>query len=342
MSTPSRRATINAVAKKAGVSTATVSRVLTGVAPVNDSTRERVVAAVEELNYRPSELTRAVFARRSNTIGLLLADMRNPYYIDLVDGVSQIASISGSLPFLALGKRDATTERRMLTLMDSHRVRGLIATIGSDGDDLVNAMAEAGTECVFMAREAGVDHPRIHTVRLDDHAAGRIAWEHLSSIGRSKVLIVTQGEDTPTRRDRVSGFVEAASSAGIQVGPENILRLETLEVPSEKLRTRLLAGQADGSIDAVFAITGIATFRAYEALTNSGFHVPQDIAMLGFDDFTWADYLAPSLSVIVQPAVEMGKAAAQIILDEPGQSRRLLFEPTLVVRDSTTLVAPPQ
>src|SRR5690554_3792136 len=120
-----RRATIAAVAKRAGVSTATVSRALSGVSPVSEAARLRIIAAVEDLDYRPSELTRAVFAGRSNTIGLLLADMRNPYYIDLVDGVSQVANPSGTMPYLALGNRDPDTERRMLTLMDSHRVRGL-------------------------------------------------------------------------------------------------------------------------------------------------------------------------------------------------------------------------
>jgi LacI family transcriptional regulator len=333
----SRRATINSVAKLAGVSTATVSRVLTGVAPVSESTRERVIAAVNELNYRPSELTRAVFAGRSNTIGLLLADMRNPYYIDLVDGVSRVANTSDTLPYLALGNRDPMTERRLLSLMDSHRVRGLIATIGTEGDDIVKAMAESGTECVYMARDTGIDHPRVHSVRLNDVAAGRMAWEHLAQIGRMKVLIVTQGEDTPTRRERVAGLIDAARQAGVELGPDNIFRLGSLSTPSEGLRDRIRAGNLDGSINAIFATTGITTFRAYEALIATGLQMPNDVAMLGLDDFAWAGYLAPSLSVIVQPAVQMGMAATEIILDEPGESRQLTFEPSVIVRASTAL-----
>ncbi len=332
-----RRATISAVAQLAGVSTATVSRVLNGGAMVSELTRERVTAAVDQLNYNPSGLTRAVFAGRSNTIGLLLADMRNPYYVDLFDGVSQVATRTGTLPYLALSNRDLEIERRMLSLMDSQRVRGLITTVGAVNEDLVNSMAQAGTECVFMARDPGLDHPRIHSVRLDDWAAGQLAWKHLAEIDRTRILVVTQREETPTRRDRVGGLVESAHEAGIDFSPENIFQLGSLTSQSFDLAKRLRDGHANGTIDAVFATTGITTFRAYEALTGTGLRVPEDIAFLGLDDFAWASYLATSLSVIRQPAVEMGTAAAGIILEEPDESQRLTFPPQLVVRGSTTL-----
>ncbi|WP_308800010.1 LacI family DNA-binding transcriptional regulator [Agromyces silvae] len=336
-STPSRRATIAGVAKLAGVSTATVSRVLSGGSPVSESTRLRVTAAVNELNYRPSELTRAVFAGRSNTIGVLLADMRNPYYIDLIDGVSGVANEAGALPYLAAGNRDVTTERRLLSLMDSHRVRGVVTTVANENEDIFHAMALAGTECVFMTRNPTIDHPRMHSVRLDDRAAGRLAWEHLASVDRTSILIVQQARDLGTVRDRTAGLVSAAREAGVEVGPEHIFKLSSLDRPSEELRDRLRAGFAEGVVNAVFATTGIATFRAYEALTATGLDVPGEVAMLGLDDFAWAEYLSPSLSVITQPTVRMGATAAQLILDEPGESQRLTFEPSITVRASTTI-----
>jgi len=336
-STPSRRATIAEVAALAGVSTATVSRVLSGGSPVTDSTRSRVEAAVEELHYRPSELTRAVFAGHSNTIGVLLADMRNPYYIDLIEGVSRVANEAGALPYLAAGNRDSTTERRLLTLMDSHHVRGVVTTVANDNEDILHAMAMAGTECVFMTRDPSIEHPRMHSVRLDDQAAGRLAWDHLASIGRTKVLIVQQSRDLVTVRERTAGMIEHARSHGVEIGPANIFKLPTLDRPSEELRDRIQRGFADGSVDVVFATTGIATFRAYEALAATGLDVPGDVAMLGLDDFAWAEYLSPSLSVITQPTIDMGATAARLILEEPGESRRVMFEPSLAIRGSTTV-----
>lgn len=336
MSRP-RRATIASVAELAGVSTATVSRVLSGVSPVNEATRERVEAAIASLNYRPSDLTRAVFAGRSNTIGVLLADMRNPYYVDLIDGISQVANAAGTLAYLAAGNRDSTVERRILSLMDSHRVRGLITTVANDNDDIVASMAEAGTECVYITRTPSTSHPRIHSIRLDDIAAGELAWQHLSDIGRTRVLIVNQSQNRVTIRERTEGLINAARRAGVGVGAENVFTLSSLDSPSEELQDRIRAGFADGTIDAVFATTGIATFRAYEALSRSGLRVPADVAILGLDDFAWAQYLSSPLSVIVQPTIQMGSTAAQVILDEPGESRRLTFPPSLVVRASTTL-----
>lgn len=334
----SRRPTISAVADLAGVSTATVSRVLSGGSTVSEATRQKVQAAAESLNYRPSDLTRAIFSGRSDTIGVLLADMRNPYYIDLIDGISQVTNAAETLSYLTAGNRDLTTERRLLTLMDSHRVRGLITTVANDNnEDIIHEMARSGTECVYITRRPSIDHPRIHSIRLDDLAAGELAWDHLSDIGRRNVLVVNQALARPTIRERTAGLIEAARRAGHHLDDRNVYTIANWDAPDHELKRRLMDGHADRSIDAIFATTGIATFRAYEALAQTALHVPGDIAMLGLDDFAWAAHLASPLSVIVQPTIEMGSIAAQVILDEPGESRRLTFPPSLTVRASTTI-----
>ncbi|MEU3333342.1 LacI family DNA-binding transcriptional regulator [Glutamicibacter creatinolyticus] len=334
----SRRTTIGQVAEFAGVSTATVSRVLSGVSPVSETTRVRVLEAIDSLNYRPSDLTRAVFAGRSNTIGVLLADMRNPYYIDLIDGISQIANEAGTLAYLAAGNRNTSTEQRTLSLMDSHRVRGLITTAANDHEKIVHAMAEAGTECVYITQKPKIQHPRMHSIRLDDFAAGQLAWQHLSDIGRTRVLIVNQSRAQPTMQARTLGFFEAAQRSGVTINEhDSIFRLKNLSQPSGELQKCIIERAKSRDINAIFATTGIGTFRAYEALSRSGLRIPQDVAILGLDDFMWAEYLAPSLSVIAQPTIEMGAAAARVILEEPGEALHMTFDPSLVVRDSTSL-----
>ncbi|MGO4238303.1 LacI family DNA-binding transcriptional regulator [Pseudarthrobacter sp. YAF2] len=329
-----RRTTIAAVAELAGVSTATVSRVLSGVSPVTETTRERVQAAVEALNYRPSDLTRAVFAGRSNTIGVLFADMRSRYYVGLIEGISRIANASDTLAYLAAGNRDNAQDRRILSLMDSHRVRGLI-TAAQDNDDIILAMAQSGTECVYITRRPTVDHPRIHSIRLDNVAAGRLAWEHMSNIGRTRPLLVNLSPQRDTTRERTAGFFDAAREVGVELNSGNTFGLSSLDKVSDELVERIRDGFASGAIDSVVATTGVATFRAYEALTRTGLHVPDDVAILGFDDFDWAEYLSTPLTVISQPTVEMGSAAAELILTEPGTSQQLTFPPQLIVREST-------
>lgn len=330
-----RRTTIAAVAQLAGVSTATVSRVLSGVSPVTESTRERVQAAVEALNYRPSDLTRAVFAGRSNTIGVLFADMRSRYYVGLIEGISKVANASGTLAYLAAGNRENEQDRRILSLMDSHRVRGLI-TAAQDNDDIILSMAESGTECVYITRRPTVQHSRIHSIRLDNIAAGRMAWQHLSDIGRAQPLLVNLAPQRDTTRERIEGFFAAANKSGITLDSRHTFGLSSLDSPSDPLVRRIQDGWSSGSLDSIVATTGVATFRAFEALARSGLRVPEDIAILGFDDFDWAEYLSTPLTVISQPTVEMGSAAAELILSEPGTSKQLLFPPRLIVRASTT------
>lgn len=332
-----RRATINTVAKRAGVSTATVSRVLSGVLPVTEHTRKRVEAAVEELNYRPSDLTRAVFAGRSNTIGVLFSDLRNPYYMGLIDGIANAANAANTLTYIAAGNRDSRIERRILSLMDSHRVRGVITTATNDHDDILQSMANSGTECVFVTRQPTIAHPRMHSIRLDDIATGELAWKHLSEIGRTRILVVNQTPQRITTLERNKSLINAAQRSGVTLSAANIFVLPSLDAPSEELRQRILDDWSAGRIDAIFAPTGIATFRAYEALAATGLRVPEDIAILGLDDFAWAEHLATPLSVIVQPTAQMGAAAAKVILDEPGESQHLTFPPSLVVRRSTIL-----
>lgn len=126
-------------------------------------------------------------------------------------------------------------------------------------------------------------------------------------------------------------------ASGVDIGPANQFSLPSLDEASLELERRLRAGWSQGTIDSIFATTGVATFRAYEALARSGLRVPEDIAILGVDDFNWAEFLSAPLSVIAQPTTEMGAAATRIILDEPGESQRLTFSPSLIVRASTTL-----
>lgn len=330
-----RRPTIADVARLAGVSTATVSRALNDGGRVSEGKRACVFRAVTELNYRPNDLTRAIFAGRSNTIGVLMADLRNPYYVELTHSISGVATASGTLAYLASGNRDAELERRILSLMDSHRVRGLITTTQSPNDDVVLSMAESGTTCVYITREPTTDHPNIHSVRLDDYAAGTLAWEHLKSIDRTRVLVVSQSLQLSTQRLRVQGLREAAHTDGVEVPEEHCYVLSDLDSVDDELRDLLREEAGGGTINALFATTGIATFRAYEALARADVEIPGQIAMLGLDDFFWADYLKTPLSVIVQPTRTMGETAAQLILREQGDSQRFQLKPSLAVRAST-------
>ncbi|MFD5858727.1 LacI family DNA-binding transcriptional regulator [Streptomyces chartreusis] len=333
-----RRPTINDVARLADVSTATVSRVLSGVAKVSPEKHAQVLRAIEQLDYNPSDLTRAVFNGRSNAVGVLVADMRNPYYVDLVRGVESVITEGGGLVFLANGHRDRERQEAILRAMDAQRLRGLVITANRDIDEgAVRRLADRGAEIVFVTRPAGISHPRIHSVRVDDEAVGALAWQHLRDRGRRNVAVVTQPLDTPTQRARLRGIRDAARLDGVDLADDRVVELQSLDEPALGLEEVLKAcgSTKRGAVDAVFAATGIGTLRAYQELMALGVRVPDDVAFVGFDDFLWAPYLASPLTVVTQPTLAMGTQAARLIIDEPGAAVEHVLAPGLTVRAST-------
>jgi len=325
-----RRATIADVARTAGVSTATVSRVLSGTARVSPAKDAQVRAAIEALDYNPSDLTRAIFSGRANSVGVLVSDMRNPYYVDLMRGVESVLTTAGTLAFLASGARDAERERRILRSMDSQRVRGLVATVTGRHEAIIRTMADRGTECVFMTRPVTVQHRRVHSVRVDDHAVGALAWRRLRDGLRRDIVVVTQSSTQYTQRSRLQGFRDAAAADGVELPDDHVVEVGSLDQPTARLAELLRRRRVDG----VFAVTGIASLRTYQQVAALGIAVPDDLAFVGFDDFPWAPYIATPLTLIAQPALAMGTRAAELILEEPGRSQEIVMAPYLVERAS--------
>jgi LacI family transcriptional regulator len=330
MNQQSRRATIADVARRAGVSTATVSRVLSGASRVSPAREAQVRAAVEALDYHPSDLTRAIFSGRANSVGVLVSDLRNPYHVDLMRGIESVLTPAGALAFLATGARESDRERRVLRSLDSQRVRGLVATLSHPQDDLIRTMAERGTECVFVTGPATVRHRRVHSVRVDDHAVGALAWRRLRDGGRRDIVVVTQSGTAYTQRSRLAGFRAAAAADGFDLPDSRVVEAGPLDHATGRLAEVLRGGRVDG----VFASSGIASLRAYEQLAALGVAVPDDVAFIGFDDFPWAPYVGTPLTLIARPAEEMGIRAAELILREPGGSQEIVMAPSLVERAS--------
>ncbi len=313
-----KRVTIGDVAARAGVSTATVSRVLNG-GLVAESTAGRVWEAAEHLGYSPNALTRSIFAGRSSTIGVVIRDLNSPFYLDLIRGIDEVAAASGSPVMLASTYRRADREAAQVRAMDQHRVRGLVITADETADSHARRMAENGTPCVLVARTA----PGLHSVSLDDVAAGELMAEHLADCGRSRVGVVSGGT-RPTQLRRVEGLRRGLSEHGLPQ-PEEVLVANEDEVDG-----------AVGSLlrrnDTVVCTTGRLTVSVHTALTARGLRMPDDVGFLTMDDFAWAGALG--VSVVAQPSYEMGRTAAELVVEEPSAPARIVFQPTLIARGS--------
>ncbi|SFO19904.1 MULTISPECIES: LacI family DNA-binding transcriptional regulator [Actinomadura] len=330
------RPTIKDVAAAAGVSTATVSRVLSGTSPVSPDLVARVTRVIDELGYSPNGLTRGVFKGRSNSIGVLVGDLRNHFYVELVRGAEEVATSADGSVLLADTSRNPSAERRLLSLMDEQRVRGLITTTGHDNDDLTRQMASRGAQCVLLTRAPAAAHPRMHSVHLDDRAAGALCARHLYGLGRRRIAVVTSTRRLTTQRLRLAGVAAERDATGPPAGPISVHTCETQEpgVVAEAV-AELLTAREGGPPDAVICTSGRLTREVFGSLRAAGARIPDDIAFVSFDDFPWASLIDPPLTVVDQHPHRMGVLATRLILAEDrDEPEEIVIEPTLIVRRS--------
>jgi LacI family transcriptional regulator len=322
-----KRTTIGDVAAEAGVSVATVSRVLNG-GTVRQSTAARVREAASRLEYTPNALTKSIFAGRSSTIGVVIDDLRSPFYLDLIRGIDEVAGANGSLVMFASTFQHTGREAVQVRAMDEQRVRGLIVTTGETTDDRTRRMAAGGTPCVIVARPVQDPPPGLHSVALDNTAAGRLIAEHLTSCGRRSVGVITSG-GRPSQLDRTRGLRKGLAEAGLPLPGEAVISIEGDEQARDAVEA--LLGRRTAT-DVIVCLTGRRTVAVHSALASRGLAIPGDIGFLTMDDFSWAPALG--ITVIAQPAYQMGQKAAELIVENPGRPARLTFEPQLIARTS--------
>jgi LacI family transcriptional regulator len=314
-----KRTTIGDVATAAGVSVATVSRVLNGGA-VKEDTAARVWEAVTTLEYTPNALTKSIFSGRSNTIGVVIRDLNSPFYLDLMRGIDEVAGANDSLVMFANTYRHPDREVAHVRTMDEQRVRGLIVTTGETTDARSRSMTANGTPCVVVARAV----TGLHSVILDNVAAGRMMAEHLVACGRSSVGVVAAGR-RPSQVERTAGLRDALAGAGL---PAPVV----VDAGTEDEVAAAVSALLRGRPDAVVCLTGRLTVATYTALTAAGLTIPGDVALLTMDEFAWAAALG--ITVVAQPSYEMGRQAASLVVEAPAEPVHRVFAPTLVARGS--------
>jgi LacI family transcriptional regulator len=329
------RPTVKDVAAASGVSTATVSRVLSGGSRVSQDLTDRVMRVVDELGYSPNGLTRGVFQGRSNSIGVLIGDLRSHFYVELVRGAEQLTTQAGSSILLADTSRNPASERRLLGVMDEQRVRGLITTTGRDNDDLTRRMASLGTQCVLLTRAPDGAHRRMHSVHLDDRAAGALAARHLYGLGRARIAVLTSPLRLATQRLRLEGVRSAQED--IDSSPITVRTTDTADPPAVAATVSdLLAVRQQGQqVDAIVCTSGRLTLGVVGALRTAGVRAPDDLALVVFDDAPWAPLVDPPLTVVDQRPYEMGVRATEVILAEDrAEPEEIVIPPALIVRRS--------
>lgn len=330
-------ATIVDVARAAGVSTATVSRVLAGLGGARADTQRRVLDATRELDYRPSEIARALKRRSTQTLGLIVTDIENPYFPQLVRSVEDAARAEGYSILLCNAANDPEREVFYLELLAERRVDGLIIAASSLGVRHLEWLTAPRLPVVLVNTAApDVDLPSITS---DNHAGGRLAVEHLLGLGHRRfgyLMAPPRNVDGP---DRLAGVRAALADAGLGDGAPTVTTGEPLVGGGETAMLEMLDRAPD--VSAIVAYNDLMAIGALRALRQRGRQVPVDVSVVGFDDVAFAAYVEPPLTTIAQGTVEMGRwAVAQMARrlrsgDEPGAAASVRLPVRLVVRGSS-------
>ena len=322
-------ATIYSVAELAGVSIASVSRVLQGSTAVSDVTRAKVLAAVDELNYVPLGAARSLAVRHHEAHGLVLPELTGPYYAELLLGFETRAAELGQSVVLVLteGKRDlARTVRQLATRVDG------IAVLGADAlpERLVRALH--GSKPLILI--AGDAQPDVEAVGAENEQSAQELTTHLFGHGRRRLLFVGDPDTAPDVRDRYRGFV-AAHRAKRRRASEPV-RTAFREEDGAAFAERVLAGSVDA--DALFCANDELALSVMHTLQDGGMDVPGDIAVVGWDDVMTARYVRPGLTTVRQPVRELGALVAERLHERinglPARAERVVLPTQVVLRSS--------
>lgn len=328
--------TIKDIAREARVSYATVSRALNNKYGVNPETRERILKIAEELNYSPNAIARGLVSSRSFTLGLILPDLTNPYFPAVAAGIESYAQDRGYSVFLCNTNWDRRRETGYIKLLSERRVDGIIlAPAGSTIEENVRALLPM----VFVSN---APKDSLHSsVVIDNIRGGYLAAKHLIECGHSAIGFIGVSEHEMADNDRLEGYRRAFRRYGREIDPRFISFGDFRQQTGYDIITEMI--KSGEYPDAIFAENDVLAIGILHGIKDSGLRVPEDIALIGFDDIAFSAYQEIQLSTINQPKEQMGITAAEILIDEidrePGEipPRRVILEPELIVRASSCI-----
>ena len=327
------------VAERARVSVSTVSHVLNGTRKVAEGTRVGVLAAVEELGYRPNLLAKGLKTRRTYTLGLLIPDIQNPFFTSVVRGVEDVALSRGYHLFLCNTDEDAGREDEYVVELAKKGVDGLMVAPSASRAERAGRLRSEGVPFVFVDRR--VEGVEADVVGVDNRAGMRLVAEHLVGMGHRRVGMVSGPLDKASGRERYEGLKGALEELGSGL-EDRLVRFGDFKTAGGREGARGLMDLGTPPT-AIVAANNQMTLGALLEIEGRGLRVPEDVSVVGFDDPEWAPLVSPPLTAVAQPTYEMGVRAAGLLLDRiegvpEAPARSVLLEPWLVVRGSVARV----
>lgn len=324
------------IAKKAGVSQATVSRVLNGNPAVKPETRQRVMEWVRKLEYQPNLAAQSVFKKQSLLLGIILPDITNPYFSEILKSVEQSADLNGYNIVLCESRGNLQKEKQCLNILRSHRVAGALLVPIDREASLLNISKQSHMPVVSITN----DMKSLDSVYVSHVRGGALAANHLLELGHTRMAFIG-----PPGDEKFRGFYDVLHSRRVSFSDENLVALESFWGQEGfndvyKKFNAYLEKKERLDVTAVFAYNDVTAFIAARLLREHGYRMPDDVALVGFDNTFLAHEMAPQLTSVSQPIAEIGRSAVEMLLGKiqggkKEQPSHLVLEPTLVVREST-------
>jgi LacI family transcriptional regulator len=327
--------TLDHVARRAGVSPITASRALSGANLVAKATRERVLRAADELGYTPNLLARGLVKNRTATVGVVIVEVANPFFAPMVSAIETVSARRGFLVVIGESARNEEWERKYVERFQQMRVSGIIVTPARKRPDHLTALRRTGTPLVVMSRrwEEG-DY-----VTADNAVGGKMVARHLLSRGHRRIALVTHvGPFDTSFEDRIRSFRQVLASAGASVPSLWDVRTKTTAIEDGIDAADQIAALSKRPT-AIFATTDRIAMGLIQRLLAIGIRVPEDIAVVGFDDIPFAACSRVPLTTVSIPVRQVGQLAAELLFDRmegkgPRERQQMLLPPELVIRAS--------
>ncbi len=326
--------TMKEVAKRAGVSVATVSRVLNNHSRVDPMLRDRVNAAMEALHYQPNRVAQRLRAGAGGVIGLIISDITNPFFVSVVRSVEDVAYENGLSVLLCNSDENPSKQQMYIKVMQAEDVAGLIITPNIETDNSINTLVESKMALVFMDRRVeGVD---IDSVTVDSASGTRDAVQHLINLGHRRIAMISGTPAISTGRERYDAFIQTLHENKISPVPELLRPGLFRQESGYKLTMELL--DLPERPTAIFASNNLLALGMLQALHERNVRVPEEVAVVGFDDMPWAGALWPPLTAVAQPTYQLGHEAARLLMrrinNPQAPVENIVLKPELIVRRS--------
>ena len=332
---PEEHVTLELIAREAGVSPSTVSRIVNGTAKVSPAKRQVVEETIARFNFQPNLMARSLALGQTYTIGVLTQFIESPFYGESLRGIEDALAGTAYSPLFVSGRWNLKKEEARMRLLQARRVDGVIILTGRLTDQQLLKYAQ---RLPIVVTGRTLNAPRLVSVDLDNFAGARDATAHLIELGHTRIAFIAGPDDHPDALERLRGYHQALLEAGIAAAPELIVRGDFNESGGVLAMNYLL--ESGITFSAVFATNDQSAYGVRLALYRRNIRVPEDISLVGYDDLPNSTYCMPPLTTVRQPVYEIGRLAARAVLKLiAGEAADIVAPPLeLVLRESTRRV----